>query len=177
MQAWGFEYVIFGLLIGLVISNTVGVPAWLTEAVRTEYYIKTGLVLMGATILFGGILRAGLFGIVQAVLVIVVIWYAAFWIAKRLRVDDEFATMLATAVSICGVSAAIAACGVIHGDRKKLSYVTSLVLIVAAPMMIVMPWLVRAWGFRTSSAGRGSAARSTRRAPSSPPASSSPSRP
>lgn len=143
VQAWGFEYVIFGLLIGLAISNTVGVPGWMAEAVRTEYYIKTGLVLMGATILFGGILRAGLFGIVQAVLVIVVIWYAAFWIAKRLRVDDEFATMLATAVSICGVSAAIAACGVIQGDRKKLSYVTSLVLIVAAPMMIVMPWLVR----------------------------------
>jgi uncharacterized integral membrane protein (TIGR00698 family) len=114
--------------------------------VRTEYYIKTGLVLMGATILFGGILRAGLFGIVQAVLVIVVIWYAAFWIARRLRVDDEFATMLATAVSICGVSAAIAACGAIQGDRRKLSYVTSLVLVVAAPMMIVMPWAVRAFG-------------------------------
>lgn len=146
VQAWGFEYVIFSLIIGLLISNTVGVPAWLQPAVRTEYFIKTGLVLMGATILFGGIMRAGLYGIAQALLVIVVIWYAAFWLAKRLRVDDEFATMLATAVSICGVSAAIAACGVIQGDRKKLSYVTSLVLIVAAPMMILMPWAVRAFG-------------------------------
>ena len=145
VQAWGFEYVIFALVIGLAISNTVGVPPWLAEAVRTEYFIKVGLVLMGATILFGGILRAGIVGIVQAVLVIVVIWYVAFWIAKRLRVDDEFATMLATAVSVCGVSAAIAACGVIQGDRKKLSYVTSLVLLVAAPMMIAMPWAVRAF--------------------------------
>jgi uncharacterized membrane protein YadS len=146
IQAWGLEYVIFGLVIGLVISNTVGVPGWLREALRTEYYIKTGLVLMGATILFGGILRAGVFGLVQAVLVIVVIWYAGFWIAKRFRVDDELATMLATAVSICGVSAAIAACGAIQGDRRKLSYVTSLVLIVAVPMMIVMPWAVGAFG-------------------------------
>lgn len=145
VQAWGFEYVIFSLIIGLLIGNTVGVPAWLAPAVRTEYFIKVGLVLMGATILFGGIMRAGVIGIVQALLVIVVIWYAAFWIAKKLRVDDEFATMLATAVSICGVSAAIAACGAIQGDRKKLSYVTSLVLIVAAPMMIVMPWAVRAF--------------------------------
>lgn len=145
VQAWGFEYVIFSLIIGLLISNTVGVPAWLMPAVRTEYFIKVGLVLMGATILFGGIMRAGIIGIVQALLVIVVIWYAAFWIAKKLRVDDEFATMLATAVSICGVSAAIAACGAIQGDRKKLSYVTSLVLIVAAPMMIIMPWAVRAF--------------------------------
>jgi uncharacterized integral membrane protein (TIGR00698 family) len=143
VQAWGLEYVIFSLVLGLLVSNTVGVPAWLQPAVRTEYFIKTGLVLMGATILFGGIMRAGIFGIVQALLVIVVIWYAAFWLARRFRVDDEFSTMLATAVSICGVSAAIAACGVIQGDRKKLSYVTSLVLIVAAPMMILMPWAVR----------------------------------
>ena len=146
VQAWGFEYVIFSLILGLLISNTVGVPAWLQPAVRTEYFIKTGLVLMGATILFGGIMRAGIYGIVQALLVIVVIWYAAFRIARRLRVDDEFSTMLATAVSICGVSAAIAACGVIQGDRKKLSYITSLVLIVAAPMMVLMPWTVRAFG-------------------------------
>lgn len=145
VQAWGFEYVIFGLLIGLFISNVIGVPAWLAGAVRTEYYIKTGLVIMGATILFGGILRAGIFGIVQAFLVIVVIWSACFWIAKRFRVDDEFAAILSTAVSICGVSAAIAACGAIQGDRRKLSYVTSLVLIVAAPMMILMPWAVRAF--------------------------------
>jgi uncharacterized integral membrane protein (TIGR00698 family) len=145
VRAWGFEYVIFGLLIGLFISNVIGLPAWLADAVRTEYYIKTGLVLMGATILFGGILRAGIFGIVQAILVIVLVWYAAFWIARRLRVDDELGAMLSTAVAICGVSAAIAACGAIQGDRRKLSYVTSLVLIVAAPMMIVMPWAVRAF--------------------------------
>jgi uncharacterized membrane protein YadS len=54
--------------------------------------------------------------------------------------------MLATAVPICGVSAAIAACGAIQGDRRKLSYVTSLVLIVAAPMIVVMPQLVNAFG-------------------------------
>lgn len=54
--------------------------------------------------------------------------------------------MVSTAVSICGVSAAIAACGAIQGDRKKLSYVTSLVLLVAAPMIIILPWIVKALG-------------------------------
>jgi uncharacterized membrane protein YadS len=143
---WGLEYVIFALLIGLFISNVVGVPAWLQEAVRTEYYIKTGLVILGAGILFFEILQAGAFGIVQAVLVVAVVWYVCFWLSRRLRVDDEFAAILSTAVSICGVSAAIAACGAIQGDKKKLSYVTSLVLIVAVPMMVLMPWIVRALG-------------------------------
>ena len=143
---WGLEYVIFALLIGLFVSNVIGVPGWLREAVRTEYYIKTGLVILGAGILFFEIVQAGALGIVQALLVVSVIWYVCFWLSRRLRVDDEFAVMLSTAVSICGVSAAIAACGAIQGDKKKLSYVTSLVLVVAVPMMIVMPWMVKAFG-------------------------------
>lgn len=143
---WGVEYVIFALLIGLLISNTIGVPAWLAEAVRTEYYIKTGLVILGAGILFHEVLQAGLLGLTQALLVVVVVWYSCFWIARRLKVDDEFAVILSSAVSICGVSAAIASCGAIQGDRKKLSYVTSLVLIVAVPMIILQPWIVRKFG-------------------------------
>jgi uncharacterized integral membrane protein (TIGR00698 family) len=143
VKYWGLEFVLFALLFGLLISNSIGVPLWLREAVRTEYYIKTGLVILGAGILFQEILQAGFLGLLQALLVIVVVWYACFYLARKLRVDDEFATILATAVSICGVSAAIAACGAIQGDRKKLSYVTSLVLIVAAPMMVIMPWVVK----------------------------------
>ncbi|HKX32947.1 MAG TPA: putative sulfate exporter family transporter [Blastocatellia bacterium] len=140
---WGLEYVIFALVLGLLISNTVGVPEWLKEAVRTEYFIKTGLVILGAGILFQEILQAGLLGIVQALLVVTTVWFVCFRLAKWLRVDDEFAVILSSAVSICGVSAAIAASGAIQGDRKKLSYVTSLVLIVAVPMIVLQPWLVR----------------------------------
>ena len=146
VSAWGFEYVIFALVLGLLVSNTIGVSGWLKEAVRTEYYIKTGLVILGAGMLFADLARGGMLGIVQAVLVVVPVWFVCFWLARRSRVDDELATMLATAVSICGVSAAIAACGAIQGDRKKLSYVTSLVLLVAAPMIVAMPQIINAFG-------------------------------
>ena len=144
-SALGFEYVIFALVLGLVISNVFGLPAWLREAARTEFYIKTGLVILGAGMLFGDLAKGGLLGIAQALLVVVAVWFVCFWLSRRLRVDEELATMMATAVSICGVSAAIAACGAIQGDRKKLSYVTSLVLIVAAPMIVVMPQIVNAF--------------------------------
>ncbi len=53
--------------------------------------------------------------------------------------------ILSSAVSICGVSAAIATCGAIHGDRRKLSYVASVVLIVAVPMIVLQPWIIRAF--------------------------------
>ena len=150
---WGIEYVIFALLLGLLISNTIGVPQWLKPAVQTEFFIKSGLVILGASMIFSEVLQAGALGIAQAVLVVFVVWYACFWLARKLRVDDEFAAMLSTAVSICGVSAAIAACGAINGDKKKLSYVTSLVLIVAVPMMIVMPWVAKSTGMNEIVAG------------------------
>ncbi|MBI4892484.1 MAG: putative sulfate exporter family transporter [Acidobacteria bacterium] len=152
-SSWGIEFVIFALAAGLLVSNTLGTPAWLLPAVRAEFYIKTGIILMGATIIFSEILQAGALGILQSVLVVTVVWYFSFWLAKRLRLDDEFAAMLSTAVSICGVSAAIAACGAIQGDRRKLSYVTSIVLIVAVPMIVIQPWLIRTFAIPDAVAG------------------------
>lgn len=140
---YGVEYVIFALALGLLISNTIGVPEWLKPAVQTEFYIKTGLVVLGTALLLLEILQYGALGIVQAIIVVLIVWYFCFWLARKLRVDDDFAAMLSSSVAICGVSAAIATCGAIAGDKKKLSYVTSLVLLVAVPMMVGMPWLVK----------------------------------
>jgi uncharacterized membrane protein YadS len=139
----GLEYVIFGLLIGLAISNLGILPDWLREAARSEFYIKTGLVILGSSVLFTDIIKAGIPGILQAVIVVSVVWFFALWIARKLKVDDEFGVILASAVSICGVSAAIAASGAIKGDKQKLSYVTTIVLIVALPMLVLQPWLIR----------------------------------
>ncbi|HEX8531915.1 MAG TPA: putative sulfate exporter family transporter [Cytophagales bacterium] len=76
-----------------------------------------------------------------ALVVVLSVWYFAFWLCKKLKVDQELTMMFSSAVSICGVSAAIATSGAIQGDSKKLSYVVSMVLITAIPMMIAMPYL------------------------------------
>jgi uncharacterized membrane protein YadS len=78
---------------------------------------------------------------------VLAVWYFAFWVCKKLKVDDELRMMIASAVSICGVSAAIATSGAIKGDSKKLSYVISMVLITAIPMMIFMPYIANYFGF------------------------------
>jgi uncharacterized integral membrane protein (TIGR00698 family) len=150
---YGLEFALWALVLGLIISNIIGLPAWMKEAVRTEYYIKVGLVIMGAGILFGEILQAGAYGVIQSIVVVAAVWYVAYWLARKLRVDDDLGAMLATAVSICGVSAAIAAAGAIQGDKKKLSYVTSIVLVVAVPMMILMPVIGKALGIPELVAG------------------------
>lgn len=139
----GLETVLFSLILGLLIGNIFRLPDWMRPGVQTELYVKTGLILLGATILFKDILTAGAFGLIQAVIVVITVWYFAFWISRKMKVDDEFSTMLASAVSICGVSAAIATAGAINGDKKKLSFIISLVLIVAIPMMIFLPIIAR----------------------------------
>lgn len=141
---YGLEYVVFALLIGLLLGNLTTLPAWLKEAVRSEFFIKTGLVILGTTILSADLLAAGLPGIIQAIIVVSAVWFFSLWLSRRLKVDDEFGIILASAVSICGVSAAIVAAGAINGDKKKLSYVTTLVLLMAIPMMIIQPWVIRA---------------------------------
>lgn len=153
VNAWGLEYVIFGLGLGLFLNHAFTLPTWLREGARTEFYIKTGLVIMGSSILFPELMKAGSLGMIQAVLVVLVVWYVAFWLSRKLKVDDELGVMLSSAVAICGVSAAIASCGAIQGDRRKLSYVTSLVLIVAVPMMILMPWAVKVFSIPHAVAG------------------------
>ena len=153
VKALGLEYVVFSLGIGLLWSHLLPTPAWLMSAVRTEFFIKIGIVILGANILFPELMKAGFPGLIQAALVIPVIWHITFRLARWLKVDDEFGVMLSTAVSICGVSAAIAACGAIQGDKKKLSYVTSVVLLCAVPMMILMPWLVKWMGLSEAVAG------------------------
>lgn len=136
----GLEGVFFAVALGLVISNVFGTPKWLLSGAQSEFFVKIGLVLLGTTIIFTEIMRAGALGMVQALVVILSVWGFGYWIARRMGVDREMSTMLASAVSICGVSAAIATCGAIKGDNRKLSYVISLVLVVAIPMMYVMPY-------------------------------------
>lgn len=149
----GLESVFFAVAIGLLISNTVGTPPWLRSAIHSEFFVKIGLVLLGTTIIFGEIMKAGVLGMAQALIVIMSVWGFAYWVARKLKVDREMSTMLASAVSICGVSAAIATAGAIKGDGKKLSYVISLVLVCAIPMMYIMPYVVQWLGLSAEVGG------------------------
>ena len=139
VKYYGLEVVFWALIFGLLISNTVGLPGWLKTAIKTEFFIKIGLVLLGAEVLFGTIAKVGAYGMVQSILVIGVVFYFCMWVARKVGLDDEFAAILGSAVSICGVSAAIAAGGAVQGDSKKVSHTISLVLLCAIPMLILQP--------------------------------------
>jgi len=147
IKSINLEAVIFSLVIGLLIGNFFKLPQWFRDTLSTELFVKIGLVLLGTTVIFSDILKAGSLGLIQALVVVLSVWYFAFWLCKKLKVDDELTMMISSAVSICGVSAAIATSGAIKGDAKKLSYVISMVLITAIPMMIFMPYIAAYFNF------------------------------
>lgn len=147
VKGLNLEAVIFSLGIGLLVRNVFGVPAWMKDSLSGELYVKIGLVLLGTGVIFSDILKAGYLGLIQALVVVLAVWYFAFWLCRKLKVDGELTMMISSAVSICGVSAAIATAGAIEGDTKKLSYVISLVLVTAIPMMIFMPYVANYFQF------------------------------
>ncbi|MGN0006882.1 MAG: YeiH family protein [Alistipes sp.] len=143
IKAFGFEAVFFSVILGLVVRNCFRIPDWLKPAIQGEFFIKIGVVCLGATILFRDVMRSGSMGLLQAIIVVTIVWLTAFFIARRMKVDDRSAMTLASGVSICGVSACITAARVANTDDKKLSYIVSIVLIIVVPMIYLMPFLAR----------------------------------
>ena len=143
IKAFGFEAVFFSVILGLIVRNCFRIPDWLKPAIQGEFFIKIGVVCLGATILFRDVMRSGSMGLLQAIIVVTIVWLTAFFIARRMKVDDRSAMTLASGVSICGVSACITAARVANTDDKKLSYIVSIVLIIVVPMIYLMPFLAR----------------------------------
>ena len=143
VKYYGFEAVFFSVIFGLIVRNCIRIPEWLKPAIQGEFFIKIGVVCLGATILFRDFVTSGVAGILQACIVVSGVWLFAFWLARRVAVEERAAMTLASGVTICGVSACIATGGVTKVQERYLSYIISVVLIVAVPMIYLMPLLAK----------------------------------
>ena len=148
VRAAGLGYAFWALVIGLVIANTVGTPAWIKPALRSELYIKTGLVVLGAEILFGNILSLGLPGLFVAWVVtptVIIFMYQFGTRVLQIR-SRALVIVIAAATSVCGVSAAIAAASAARAKKEELTLAVGMSLIFTVVMMVVMPLGIRATG-------------------------------
>lgn len=143
VKYYGFEAVFFSVIFGLIVRNCIRIPEWLKPAIQGEFFIKIGVVCLGATILFRDFVTSGVAGILQACIVVSGVWMFAFWLSRRAAVEERAAMTLASGVTICGVSACIATGGVTKVQERYLSYIISVVLIVAVPMIYLMPLLAK----------------------------------
>ncbi|MGO3363358.1 MAG: YeiH family protein [Corynebacterium sp.] len=150
------EYPVYAIIVGLLLNavlSGIGIRGRLAGGFRTEFFIKTGLVLLGGTVVLSVIVRAAGPAVVQALLLITGVFFFTWWVAGKLGVDDHLRALLSSAVSICGVSAAIAAAGAVKAKKEHLAYTATLVIVFALPSIFLLPWLAELMGLSSAVAG------------------------
>ncbi|MEV8027913.1 YeiH family protein [Cellulosimicrobium funkei] len=150
------EYPVYAIALGLLgnlVLTAFGLRDRLSAAFRTELFIKTGLVLLGATVNLALIVSAAGPAIAQAFLLITLVFGFTWWLGGRLGIEDRLRALLASAVSICGVSAAISAAGTVQAKKEQLAYTASVVILFALPSIFVLPALAESLGLSPAVAG------------------------
>lgn len=139
------EWAFWALIVGLLVSNTVGVPDWLKPAVKTEFYIKAGLVIMGFSVLFSNIAKFGLYGLGIAWLVTPIVIIFMWWLGtKILKINNKpMVITMAAATSVCGTSAAIATGAASDCKKEDLSMTVSISIIFTVLLMVFEPMLIK----------------------------------
>ena len=150
---YNVEAPLIALVVGLLISNVIGLPRVLDTAFRVEFYIKTGIVLLGATLPITLLVWAGPIAILQASIASIVTFFVIFKVARFLELDKRLAAMLAAGGAVCGVSAVIAVAGAVRARREDMPVAITLVVFWAIVMIVVLPLLARAWFLHAGVAG------------------------
>lgn len=141
---YGFEAPLVALLIGLIISNTFKLPKWLDASFRVEYYIKTGIVLLGATLPFTLIFWAGPVAVTQATIISLTTCLTIYFIGTKIfKLDKKLCAVLGVGGAICGVSAAIAVGGAVKAKKEDVSITITLVIIWAIIMIFFLPFIFK----------------------------------
>jgi uncharacterized membrane protein YadS len=138
------EYPLWGALVGLAangILKVTGLYDFVKSGFRTELFLKIGLVLLGTTISFATIITAAGGAIVQALIMVTAVYFFCWWLSGVFGLPNTLKAVMSTAISICGVSAAIAAAGSVVAKKEEITYVTTLVIITALPLMVIAPIL------------------------------------
>jgi uncharacterized integral membrane protein (TIGR00698 family) len=150
------EYPVYAILLGLAggaVLVALGVRDRYNAAFRTEFFIKTGLVLLGASINLQVIFSAAGPSIAQALIMVTSVFLFVWFLAGLLGIEQKLRALLASALSICGVSAAIAAAGAVQARKEDLAYATGMVILFAVPLIFIQPWLVTQLGLSQVVAG------------------------
>ncbi|MCL1879441.1 MAG: YeiH family protein [Actinomycetia bacterium] len=153
-KTFNIETPVMALIIGLIIGNLVKIPQWFEAGMRTEFYVKTGIVLFGATLPFTLIIQAGPVAFFQASVVaistFVVIYFAS---TKLFKLEKPFAATMGAGGSICGVSASIAIGSAVNAKKDHVSISISMVVIWATIMVFLLPVICRALGLSDGASG------------------------
>ena len=151
---FNLEAPLVALILGLVIANVFPLPKWMDAGFRVEYFIKLGIVLLGATFPITLVLVAGPVAIAQATLISLVTCLVIYFLATRaFGLDRRLAAVLGVGGAVCGVSASMAIAASVRAKKEHLYTSVTLVVVWALIMILVLPFVSRAMGLSAGVAG------------------------
>jgi uncharacterized integral membrane protein (TIGR00698 family) len=137
---YNLEPPLVALALGLILSNVARLPRWLDAGFRVEFYIKTGIVLLGATLPFTLIVWAGPAAILQASMVSIITFLTIYFVAIKISLDKRLAATLGAGGAVCGVSAAIAVAGAVGAKKEDAPIAITTVIVWAIVMIFLLPF-------------------------------------
>lgn len=134
------EYVFWAIVFGAVITNVIGLPQIFRAGVATyEFWLKTGIIFMGARFLLGDVARLGGVSLLLVVVEIAGALLFMTWLGTRFRLPPKVVLLLAVGSSVCGVSAIIATQGAIDAEEEDASVAIAAILALGALSLFVFP--------------------------------------
>jgi uncharacterized integral membrane protein (TIGR00698 family) len=148
------EYVLWAILFGLIVSNTIGVPSLFQAGVDTyEFWLKLGIVFQGVRFLVGDMLKLGGFSLLLVAIELSASIALMTWLGRRFALSPKLTSLLAIGSSICGVSAIIAAKGAIDAEDEDVSYAIAAILALGAFSLVAFPFIGHSLGMSDQAYG------------------------
>ncbi|MDY0374813.1 MAG: putative sulfate exporter family transporter [Desulfobacterium sp.] len=147
-KQYGFGAEAWGIILGMIIANTIGTPKWVLPSCKVEFFIKTGLVLLGAEVLFSKIMAIGIPGVFVAWVVTPIVLICTYIFGQKvLKMPSKTLNIVISAdMSVCGTSAAIAVASACRAKKEELTLAIGMSLVFTAIMMIALPAFIKAVG-------------------------------
>ncbi len=155
MGHYGLNTEVWAIILGMIVANSIGTPKWVVPGVQVEYFIKTGLVCLGAEVLFNKLLAIGVPGIFVAWVVTPIVLVTTYIFGQKvLKIESKTLNItISSDMSVCGTSAAIAAASACGAKKEELTLAIGLSLTFTAIMMIAIPAFANAVGMPEVLAG------------------------
>lgn len=143
----GFNYILLGIIVGMIVVNVFKVPSWAENGVRlSRLGLKTGVILLGALYSAAELRQLGGLSIVLIGFFVLGSVGMVLWLGRIRRVSNSLGGVLSAGVGVCGVSAAVASAPVVQAKSSEIAYTIGTILLWGVLMMFIFPPVGKALG-------------------------------
>jgi len=137
---FNLNYVVLGIVIGIVIVNVFKIPDWAANGVRTaRFFLKTGVILLGALYSATELAQLGMISVAMIGVFVLGSIGVVLYMGRRMNTGNSMTAVLSAGVGVCGVSAAVAAAPVVNAKAAEIAYTIGTILVWGVGCMFLFP--------------------------------------